>query len=216
MESCCWVGADPGVSNFSRGSKDLLDLQEQKGLQATRQVSYHSLCLSSLAHRHFIPFSVCLFPTIYPIPSFSVLANSSMVRDVKDLARVLGAIRKDKVRPLESKREPWIYQGECRIQPGVDFGREGRNEGQGWVQDRVRCNRSWSVGEVEGGAGERLMVSELSPQLWGSHWGGTDLKEDQQCWTVKGEGKPDTFTLPTAVVSDGSQEGERSSELFAC
>lgn len=52
-----------------------------------------------------------------------------MARDVKHLARVLGAIRKDKIRPLESKREPWIYQGECRIQPGVDFGREGRKEG---------------------------------------------------------------------------------------
>lgn len=141
MKDCCLVGADPGVFNFSRVSKDLLDLQEPKGLQATRQVSYHSLHLSFLAHRHFISFSVCLFPTTYPIPSFSVLANSSVVRDVKDLARVLGAIRKDKVRPLESKREPWIYQGECRIQPGVVFGREGRKEGQGWVWDRVRCNR---------------------------------------------------------------------------
>lgn len=92
-------------------------------------------------------FFVYLFPTTYPIPSFSVLANSSVVRDGKDLARVLGARRKDKVRPLESQREPWIYQGECRTQPGVDFGREGRKEGQGWVWDRVRCNRrSWSGG----------------------------------------------------------------------
>lgn len=52
------------------------------------------------------------------------------------------------------------------------------------------------------------MVSELSPQLWGSHWGQTDLKEGQQCWTVKGESKPDTFKLTTAVVLDGSQEQE--------
>lgn len=33
---------------------------------------------------------------------------------------------------------------------------------------------------------------------------------------MKGEGKPDTFRLPTAVVLDGSQEDEGSSELFAC
>lgn len=140
----CWVGADPGVFNFSRVSKDLLDLQEQKGLQETRQVSYPSLsiCLSLHTDTSFLCLSL---PTTYPIPSFSVLANSSVVRDGKDLARVLGARRKDKVRPLESQREPWIYQGECRTQPGVDFGREGRKEGQGWVWDRVRCNRSsWS------------------------------------------------------------------------
>lgn len=138
---------------------------------------------------------------------------------MKDMARVLGAIRKDKVRALESKEEPWIYQGECMIQPGVDFGKEGRKEEQGWVWDRVRCHRrSWSVGGVERGAGGRLLVSELSPQLWGSPWGKTDLKEGQQCWTVKGEGKPDPFRLPTAVVLDGSQddEGSLSSLLFRC
>lgn len=40
----CWgVAADLGGFDFSRVSKDLLDLREQKGLQATRQVSYHSL-----------------------------------------------------------------------------------------------------------------------------------------------------------------------------
>lgn len=41
----------------------------------------------------------------------------------------------------------------------------------------------------------------------------TEIKEG---WTVKGEGKPDTFRLRTAVVLDGSQEDEGSSELFAC
>lgn len=140
-----------------------------------------------------------------------------MVRDVKGLARVPGAIRKDKVRPLESKRESWIYQGECRIRPGVDFGREGRKEGQGWVWDRVRCNRrSWSVRWSGRGRRGRLMVSELSPQLWESHRGKTDLEEDQQCWILKEQSKPDTFRLPTAVVLGGSQEDEGSSELFTC
>lgn len=55
----------------------------------------------------------------------------------------------------------------------MDFGKEGRKEGQGWVRDRFRCNgRSWAglVGRAEGGPGGRLMVSELSPQLWGRHW----------------------------------------------
>jgi len=73
----------------------------------------------------FLPLSVSS-PPLIPILSFSVLANSSMVRDVKDLARVLGGMRKDKVRPLESKRGLWISQGECRIQPGLDFSRGGR------------------------------------------------------------------------------------------
>lgn len=87
------------------------------------------------------------FPLLIPIPSFSVFAISSRVRDVKDLARVLGDKRKDQVRPLESKRGPWTNQGECRIQPGMDFGKEGRKEEQAWVWDMVRCNRgSWACG----------------------------------------------------------------------
>lgn len=60
------------------------------------------------------------------------------------------------------------------------------------------------------------MVSELSPQLLGSHRGKTDLEEDLQYWTLKGQSRPDTFRLPTAVVLGGSQEDEGCSELFAC
>lgn len=45
---------------------------------------------------------------------------------------------KDKVRPLEIRRGLWISQGECRMQPGLDSGREGSKEGQGWYWDSVR------------------------------------------------------------------------------
>lgn len=136
---CSGVGADLSGFNFSRASKDLLDLQERKGPQATRQVSYHSLfiCLSSRTHRHFI-FSLSVSsPPLIPIPNFSVPANSNMVRDVKDLARVLGGMRKGKVRPLESQRGPWISQGECSTQPGLGFGREKRRARMGLGQGQM-------------------------------------------------------------------------------
>lgn len=132
MKDCYGVRADFGVFNFSRVSKDLLDLREQKGLQATRQVSYHSLFVCLSLHTQTLHFFLSVSsPPLIPVPSLSVLANSSVVRDVKDLARVLGDVRKDKVRPLESKREPGNNQRECRIQPGLDFGGEGGKEGQG-------------------------------------------------------------------------------------
>lgn len=61
MKDCHGVGANLGVIYFSRVSKGLQDLQEQKGHQATRQVSHHSLsiCLSMHIHSSFLSLSVC-------------------------------------------------------------------------------------------------------------------------------------------------------------
>lgn len=70
VQDCSWVGADPGVFYFSRVSKDLLDLQEQKGLQATRQVSCHSvsICLSLHTDTSFLSLSVSS-PPLIPSPA---------------------------------------------------------------------------------------------------------------------------------------------------
>lgn len=67
MKDCYGVGADLGGVNFSRVFKDLLDLQEQKGLQATRQVSYHSLFICPSLHTQMLHFFLCLFPTTYSL-----------------------------------------------------------------------------------------------------------------------------------------------------
>lgn len=75
-------------------------------------------------HTSFLSLSVCP-PLLIPLP---ILASSSVVRDVKDVARVLGGTRKDQVRPLERKRRVQINQGQHGIQPGLDFGEEGRKE----------------------------------------------------------------------------------------
>lgn len=80
-------------------------------------------------HKCFISFSVSS-PPLIPFPSFSLLASSSMVRDVKDLARVLGGMRKDNVRPLESKKGLWINQGECRYSLGWISKGKGEKKGK--------------------------------------------------------------------------------------
>lgn len=141
-------------------------------------------------HRHFISFSVSSSPLI-SIRSFFVLADSRVVRDVN----MKHEERQNQT--LGKQKGPWINQGEHRMQPGMDFGREGRKEGQGWVWDRVRCNRrSWAglVGKVEEGPGGWLMVSELSPQLQQRHWEmtgeDTDLKEGQQGHQSRKRGHP--------------------------
>lgn len=82
---CYGIGADLGVFLPPRVSKGLLDLQEQKGHQATRQVPYDSLFIChTQAPRCFFCLSLLL-----PTPHFSVSARCSEVRDVKDLARAL-------------------------------------------------------------------------------------------------------------------------------
>lgn len=85
-------------------------------------------------------------PLLIPI---SILASSSVVRDVKDVGRVLGGLRKDQVRPLERKRGLWTVWDTAWA--GFWRGREERNARLGL--DRVRCNeKSWAGlrGEQEG------------------------------------------------------------------